>query len=306
MNKNINLYIFIFAIIFTISCNPKLDNNLEYTQISVDLLKGKIGLSSILTNVEPIFLETNDQSLIGMSPKIQFTNNLIFIRSDNAIKVFNFEGEFVRNIENIGRGPGEYVRISDFYINEYSKRIEILDKSQKKILSYSFEGEYIEDINLNLWSSSITINHEGSLIVYSGNERDDDNIYKLNIIDDGKRFGFDEIDEDKNKFLHISSTINFYETTNNDILFFEPFNDTIFTINNSEVTPKYTLSFNNDKANIPRSFYTNNKFSNVFEFFQDFNKYKYVNTTYNVIETNDNLRPLHDNPHVLTTYSFGI
>ena len=157
------------------------------------------------------------------------------------------------------------------------------------MLSYNFTGEYVKDFDLNFWPLKITKIPSRELLVYSGYERDDDNMHKFNLFDMDNRSQFAEIDVKKSKFLHISNKNNFYNTKDGETLFFEPFNDTIFTINNLGANPKYTLSFDKGSSNIPASFYNKNQFSNVFEFFQEFNEHSYVNSTYNVMETRRNL-----------------
>lgn len=297
MNKRyicaqVKIPLYIFTLIILVHSCISGDNNhqTKHSHIPVDLNKNKIELSSLFKDIKPIILETSDEALIDMMPLVKFTNTHIFIRSDNSIKIFDFEGRFVKSINKYGAGPEEYTGISDFNVDRKKNHLEILDKSKKKIMTYNTDGDYIQETPLDFWAlKMIRNNMDGNIYTYSGYERDEDNINKFNIINNKKRHGFNEIDMNKSSFLHISNRINFYETSDNDILFFEPFNDTIFTVNSLGLKPRYTLSFNNGKGNIPNSFYSGNQFSNVFEFFQEFNKHNYVNSTYNVIETDDRL-----------------
>ena len=285
----INLYFFIFAILLIGTSCSKRNNSLknDYTTVSVDVEENSINLSELFDNIEPVYLETNDSSLIGDNPKISFTEKHIFIRSENTIKIFDFEGKFLKSIDKRGEGSGEYNNISDFYINKKLERIEILDKGQKKILNYTYDGEYLGNVSLGFRGTKIVRDAENSLYVYCGYVRDENNIYKINVIDDKDRHSFYEIDEKKSQYLHIMNQIYFHKNNEDDILFFEPFNDTIYTLHSHELKPKYVISYNG--RNVPESFYTNNDFSDVFEFFQEYNKHDYVNSTYNVIETDNKL-----------------
>lgn len=292
MYKKVFFYFSILA--FTLiskSCDYKEVKSIDYSLISVRLEKNEINLSTIFDNLKPLFLETNDSSLIGEIPNIKFTDNLIFIRTANTIKIFDYEGVFLRNIDHIGNGPGEYVGISDFCINEQLERIEILDKSQKRIMLYDYYGNFIESIKLDFWAIKMFRSSPDSLYVYSGYERDNDNKFKFNLIDyvNGARNSFEEIDENKSEFLHILNPINFYESREGDNYFFEPFNDTIYTVDHLQIHPKYVISYNDGKQNVPESFYSKNQFSNVFEFFQKLKDYDYVYSTYNVMETDKSL-----------------
>lgn len=290
--KQINFIIFtIAAILLLSSCKSETSSNKDtdhnFTNVSVNLEEKSIKLSELFETIMPVYMETNDSSLIGENPKVLFTKRYIFIRTNNTIKIFDFEGKFLRSIDRKGEGSEEYIGISDFYVNEKPERIEILDTRQKKVLSYNYDGEFLGDVSLSFWGNEITRDAENNLFVYSGYDRNEDNIYKFNVIDEKERHSFNEIDEKKSQFLHIMNQIYFHKNFDDDILFFEPFNDTIYTLHNSTIKPKYVISYNGH--NVPESFYTNNDFSDVFEFFQEYNKHDYVNSTYNVIESNDKL-----------------
>lgn len=289
MIKKLKLSFYTLVILFIATACNSSDNDVkqEFVTVSVSIEENSINLSELFESIEPILLETNDSSLIGEYPELSFTDNLIFIKTDNKIKIFDFEGRFLKSIDKKGNGSGEYMGISDFYINEQSKRIEVLDKRQKKILNYNYDGDFLDDLSLNYWGGKIIRDSQNRLYVYSGYERDEDNIYKFNVIDNDVRHSFNEIDKKKSEYLHIMNPIYFHKNYEDEILFFEPFNDTIYTLEKQSIEPKYVISYNG--RNVPESFYANNEFPNVFEFFQEYNKHDYVNSTYNVIESDNNL-----------------
>ncbi len=284
-NKNL-LFLFVLTFVGG-ACSSNREKQVEFLPISVNLEKNTINLSVLFDRVRPVFLETNDSSLIGARPKISFTDDKIFIRSANTIKIFDFNGMFLKSIDKIGRGDGEYLAISDFYINEKTEQIEILDKRRKKILYYNYEGEYLDELSFGFWAIKMIRDAQNRLYVYSGYEKNNDNKFKFNVFSNDKRLSFHEIDEAKSNYLHISNPVNFYEGNKKQILFFEPFNDTIYSLNESGIKPMYVISYQG--YNIPNSFYENNKFSNVAEFFQEFKKHDYVNSTYNAIDTDNML-----------------
>ncbi|WP_313382344.1 6-bladed beta-propeller [Proteiniphilum saccharofermentans] len=287
--KNIVSLLFSISVILILgnNCTQKENEPLGSQLISVELTDGPIYLSNLFDTIKPIFFETNDSSLIGADPNVIFTDKSIFIKSDNTVKIYDYTGKYLNNIDKKGNGIGEYTTISDFCINEKSNQVDILDKRQKKILSYDFNGAYIDSKPINIWAIRIFRDDLSRLYIYSGNERDNDNIYKFNVIDDTSKYYFSGIDKKKSEFLHISNPINFFKSKNAETLFFEPFNDTIYALKKNMIVPKYTISYNGQ--NVPESFYKKNNFSNVFEFFQEFHKHEYINSTYNVIEMNSKM-----------------
>ena len=68
---------------------------------------------------KPVFLETTSESALSMISKVVLWNGRIFV-SDNRydkICVFDTAGKFLWNIRRVGRGPGEYIGMTDFVID---------------------------------------------------------------------------------------------------------------------------------------------------------------------------------------------
>lgn len=157
------------------ACTLKSGKQIDCSLISVNLEKKAIDVSALFNSIQPLFLETTDLSLIGAEPKIDFTETRIFIRSGKTLKVFDYEGRFLNNIGKAGSGNGEYSGISDFYINEKLERVEILDKSRRKIVSYNYDGEYLLEDPFDFWAVKMTRDNQNVLYIYSGNEKNAEN-----------------------------------------------------------------------------------------------------------------------------------
>ncbi len=80
----------------------------------------------ISSRVKLIPLETTEESFLGNIYKVQQLNNEFYILDNNRrdIKVFNNKGKYVRKLSKMGKGPGEYFTISDFYID--NKKLYVL------------------------------------------------------------------------------------------------------------------------------------------------------------------------------------
>lgn len=272
-------------ITFMISCDNQSNKDDKITSISVGLENKSVRLSHIFSDIEVIPLKTLDTVLVEPEAKIDFTDNLVFVESDKSILIFNYKGELIQKIKHCGIGRGEYSSISDFFVDDNLQVIEVLDKNQKKILQYDYNNKYLSEIPLNFWAIKF-IRNDNNLFVYNGNERDENNKYKFRVLAPTHNATFAEIDKNKSKYLHIFNLINFYKRKN-ELLFFEPFNDTIYTLQPNKLEPKYAISYN--EGNIPTNFYEKHDFENVFDFFQEIKTHNYVNGTYNVFETENKL-----------------
>ncbi|MBN2891296.1 MAG: 6-bladed beta-propeller, partial [Bacteroidales bacterium] len=47
-----------------------------------------------------------------------------------------------------GKGPGEYIRLWDFFIDKTKNRVAIFDQSQAKIIEYSYDGEFLNEFHV--------------------------------------------------------------------------------------------------------------------------------------------------------------
>lgn len=227
-------------------------------------------MADVVKSVSVMQPEITDQSLITSTSKVYRIDGKIYIGSENAILVFSEDGSFIRRIEHQGSGPGEYVRLTDFDINEEAQTIFVLDNNAQQVLLYDLDGEFVKKINLNFWAIRIKAIGDNSVALFSGNQTSSEvNIHKVNVIDtqtgevQSKSL---PIDPRKSEYLHMFSANNF-STASGETLLAELYNDTIYSITSAESTPAYVLDFGSDK--IPDSFYDNG-FEDIMQFQEKF------------------------------------
>lgn len=133
-------------IIISFSCGR--ESNYKTTNsdsiLEIDLLsepESKITrLSEIAENVEYIPMQTTDSSLIGdLVRKIVNIDDRIYILNsglESEILCFNTDGKFYYKINKSGRGPEEYLSLTDFDINYDNKLLTILSALDSRIKVY--------------------------------------------------------------------------------------------------------------------------------------------------------------------------
>lgn len=107
-----------------------------------------INLSKIGKELTFIPLETTPNCLIQEIRKILFSNSYIFVSEFTNLLQFDRNGKYIRQVGSSGSGPGEYLSIGDFCINERKQEIYIIFSSASKLLIYSFDGIFKKSINL--------------------------------------------------------------------------------------------------------------------------------------------------------------
>lgn len=145
--------------------------NLESKQFKNDVLR----LSTIVDSVEYIVLETSQDCIIRKIDKVVISEDGSFLfvldRRSSKIFVFNQDGIFLHAIANFGRGPGEFLSISNFFIDDDLEQIIIYDISSGRVLSYGFNGAFREQFSVypDLYRDlAYTPNH--SFLCYNVNE----------------------------------------------------------------------------------------------------------------------------------------
>jgi hypothetical protein len=238
--------------------------------LSVDITSNEeMRLSDYFDDFRMVKLSTDKDYLIGEIQKIQLTNHKIFISDGLSMFVFSETGDFISGFNHVGRGPGEYQKITDFTI--VGEDIVILNRSMRKLLKYNSSGMCISEKGLDYWAMKISSPVDSSYMIYCGNESEDE--FKLHLTKDGQTVDhFLPVNSVQAKYLHISGPSNFFKYKNT-VRFFEVFNDTVYTLINKKIERKYYIDYQG--KNIPSSFFDGN-YADVFNFFQAVHKTSYA------------------------------
>jgi hypothetical protein len=123
-----------------------------------------LNLGLLGAKLQYIPLETRDECLINEIRKILFTEEYIFVDEAKRLLQFDRNGKFIRQVGAVGRGPQEYLFITDFCI--YNNEIYILEN--RRILIFDFAGNYKRSINLPFRTSRF-LEQDSHLIFYQPN-----------------------------------------------------------------------------------------------------------------------------------------
>jgi hypothetical protein len=114
--------------------------NLEHSDLEI------LPVDSAVTNVRFVCLETKPDCLIESYDEIQVVDERIFIRSSTggqqALFIFDMEGNHLLTINAQGRGPGEYLALRGFSVSPENNEICLLDVTQ--VLIYDYSGNHLK------------------------------------------------------------------------------------------------------------------------------------------------------------------
>lgn len=142
------MFLILLGLFFPIyRCNT---SNNQSSDIYVDLdSKEEVSIFDIFSKIEIIPLETSDTCLIGSIDKLILYDSKYYLldTKQNCVSIFSQDGKFIQNIKRVGRGPGEYLYVYDFSINEYDHTLELLDCFGKLVI-FNLDGIYKESFYL--------------------------------------------------------------------------------------------------------------------------------------------------------------
>lgn len=233
------------------NCNeiiPKLDS---MTTISVETETGSKVPLYFFKNIDStryVELETTEKSLIGGINLILFAPNRIFCISNvnmQNITIFDEKGRFVNKIDNIGKGPDEYLNISQVAIDYRNSNIVLMDRNSNKLIRYDYDGEHIFTQQMFFYFSDIIFSKESDHIFYSSDIENNMHINPISskrlICTKGKKeLTYASINLPK-EYIFAHYTVRNFSYSNDKILYFPNFSDTIYTVDSCHVIARYKL-----------------------------------------------------------------
>lgn len=261
----------------------------------IDFEEGKLRMDAY---VDTLFMvRLSEDHLIAEITKMRVYDDRIFIFDERAqtISVFDMEGNFLSAIDRKGKGPGEYVKIADFTLDLENESILILDQFNRKILDYSFSGDFKDETRYTTHARYLGALGDDRYVIYNDyNTRWKGVSYNLFITDeegeveshmhpfDDKYRGGDRV-----KFNYIT----FHDTS--DFHFISHYDNYVYQINKDSTWAKYYFDFG--RFNIPDdaihdSFRALDDYAhNVCDFYEtkDFFSFSYVYKRFRVIRYYD-------------------
>lgn len=186
-------------------------------------------------------LETSADCVLGYPQKIIERNGILFIYSQQQKgTILLFEkatGHFIRKINPVGKGPGEYTKLRDFDLDQQSKLLYLLDQDSR-VLIYSAEGVFQREIKLAYGTPAELYNlaiWDGRILV-DGMDNENNSLYEFSM--DGQ---FVKV---LKKAAHLTINQMYPLTQSSDNLYFHnKICDTLFLWRKGNFEPYLVLDF---------------------------------------------------------------
>ena len=236
----------LLLLLLLLSCSHKKEGskNESILKINVDPLQSTDkDLTDILKNIRYIQLETSSNCLLNSISKIEIEKEKIFIftsgRNGNLF-CFDLNGKYLFSVGSQGNGPGEYVFLTDFYIDRKLNCIWVGDDA-RKILKYDLSGNFIEQYKVDFSINNLfpLPDDSESMAIRLGYYKDKNYSFVIyNLRENKITYAKEQIYE----IERIVAQSSFFENRK-DILYGAVFNDTIFRLSKEGLEPHILIDF---------------------------------------------------------------
>lgn len=230
-------------VITTASCSSR--NEEKVYSFDIGEKKDVILLSQISDRIDFIYFKDSQQSYFSQLDKVQLFNGLIYCteRTSASLLIFDMEGDLIKQIKTVGKGPDEYTAISDYCIDEIGERVVIYDLPSKSFFVYSLFGDFQERIKTS-WFFDEVESLDGYFFGYAPSDHSivNDTTYPpgLTVLDKGFRFV-------RTAYCPMSSIPHKKKPSlfkTNGLLLFNPFwSYQVFQVSSEGINPFFKLNF---------------------------------------------------------------
>ncbi|MEN6457025.1 MAG: 6-bladed beta-propeller [Prolixibacteraceae bacterium] len=201
----------------------------------------KILYSQIVDSVHLIQLETTKECLVGEIDQILKDDTLLFLldKHQKTIFIFSESGRYIRKIDYIGKGEGEYISSSSFCVYPQLQRLYLFDQTQKKLLVYDYEGRYLyaaQSQNMDI-VRNIGLSEDGNILCFTPDKCAPfcrDGLWEVDL--NGTFIKEYRTVDPNHKFSWVG---DHYSNCEGKISFYDCFTDGLFSFQNGELVREY-------------------------------------------------------------------
>lgn len=175
-----------------------------------------------------------------------------------TVWIFTLDGHYLNKISQRGRGQGEYISCTDMCVSD---NIKILDRTGRKIEIYDLNGNHQKSISVNQMPNAFYAYNDTQYWLFTkGNDMYTKNAhsklaYNLFYSDKGQTKGFIPYNKYTDN-LYTEDAFNYCRDIN-ELLFFSPRKDTIYSLQNGSIISRYWINFGENRT--PFELYKNSE-----------------------------------------------
>lgn len=208
--------------------------------ISVDINR-QADISEFVTSFDGwIPLETNEDCLVDEIRKLKMAGDTIYIADDTKITMFSrLDGSYLGKIHKQGRGPGEYITLTDFDVRD--SRLYVLSNVDCEIIVYNAFGDVLKTIDTGEGFEELSVIDDDNIWLYSSNSNN--SMYNFILIgpDASVKAKYDPFPKN---LSHIIEDITFCGSDSDTLYTSQYYYNTVYSLHQDGYTPLYRFDMN--------------------------------------------------------------
>jgi hypothetical protein len=238
-----NVVLFVCMIFYLLGCSeghqekPLVLLNMEKANYTANPL-----IKDYFDNPQLIKLETNKESLITEINRLIIYDNKLFIfdNKNNSVLTFNEDGKFLFKINRVGRGPGEYIQLTDFTIDEINKQIILLCDIPNCLIYLDLNGKFIRQETRTEYD--LYLSADNNILYFASLLTEKDKNY-IRVKTENNLKEFLKIDKNIRDKEFYSKFPNIIKS--NNVYYSKVYDNIIYSLSNDKVVPKFMVNFGN-------------------------------------------------------------
>lgn len=241
--------LFILTLFYTFvsySCRDKVVD-FEIPTLIIDINEVTEGKASeYFESIDYVWMEdeSDPDASIGVFHRLMKHRDRFYLFDEDmciCFYIFSTDGQFIRKVKGFGEGPGLYQSPSSFQVIDDTIRLN--DISQRKILLYDLEGNWIKDTKQRIPANEIMVARNGFEFYHSESYLLKDSNNQVRVYDTEGKMTYEGFPNDE-RYAHIifKNRTPFIELENG-ILFIEGYADTLYLLNQSKKKPFLAFDF---------------------------------------------------------------
>lgn len=154
-------YLYILIIIYILSWSCSNDD----ASFQDDILISTAPLvepDQIIERIEVVSLAVDDKDPITSCRYVYTYGDHFYLlvgssEDDSSILIYGLDGGLIHAIRTTGRGPSEFMALSNFVVSPVDGSVFIADASNKKILQFDRNGDFVEERRMEDWIKLLSI-----------------------------------------------------------------------------------------------------------------------------------------------------
>jgi len=121
-------------------------------------------LSTVTSEIEYVPLETDTACMLRRISNLALCDSFIVVSDGTKLMLFDRQGNFLKPVGSVGRGPEEYTYVRSFFVDENSREIYLL--SMGKVMVFGFDGKYKGSFKADFRPSQVISRDKNTLMFH--------------------------------------------------------------------------------------------------------------------------------------------